>query len=114
MSNSPSIQSNVVPGSAGQFRLCQHLAGLAQGSFLFAKLSLDLIERGQLVAKSASYKVLPVSLAQIYLLHFNLRFPTIKSFEKVIKCFYFIFRIEEYIYNGSDKSFAHVTQTTEE
>ncbi|XP_054264581.1 protein TANC2 isoform X4 [Macrosteles quadrilineatus] len=83
VSNSPSIQSNVVPGSAGQFRLCQHLAGLAQGSFLFAKLSLDLIERGQLVAKSASYKVLPVSLAQIYLLHFNLRFPTVKSFEKV-------------------------------
>uniref|UniRef100_A0A1B6I3A2 RING-type domain-containing protein n=2 Tax=Homalodisca liturata TaxID=320908 RepID=A0A1B6I3A2_9HEMI len=83
VSNSPSIQSNVVPGSAGQFRLCQHLVGLAQGSFLFAKLTLDLIERGQLVAKSASYKVLPVTLAQIYLLHFNLRFPTIKSFEKV-------------------------------
>lgn len=83
VSNSPSIQSNVVPGSAGQFRLCQHLAGLAQGSFLFAKLTLDLLERGHLVAKSASYKVLPVTLAQIYLLHFNLRFPTTKSFEKV-------------------------------
>lgn len=83
VSNSPSIQSNVVPGNAGQFRLCQHLAGLAQGSFLFAKLTLDLLERGHLVAKSASYKVLPVTLAQIYLLHFNLRFPTTKSFEKV-------------------------------
>lgn len=28
-------------------------------------------------------QVLPVSLAQIFLLHFNLRFPTLRSFEKV-------------------------------
>ncbi|RZF43709.1 hypothetical protein LSTR_LSTR015248 [Laodelphax striatellus] len=84
VSNSPSIQSNLVAGSAGQFRFCQHLLGLAKSSFLFAKLTLDLIERGHLVAKSASYKVLPVSLAQIYLLHFNLRFPTVKSFEKIL------------------------------
>ena len=27
--------------------------------------------------------MLPVSLAQIFLLHFNLRFPTLRSFEKV-------------------------------
>ncbi|XP_039281596.1 protein TANC2 [Nilaparvata lugens] len=84
VSNSPSIQSNLVAGSAGQFRFCQHLLTLAKSSFLFAKLTLDLIERGHLVAKSASYKVLPVSLAQIYQLHFNLRFPTVKSFEKVL------------------------------
>ncbi|CAH1389527.1 unnamed protein product [Nezara viridula] len=61
VSHSPSIQSNIISGAAGQFRLCQHLAGLAKGSMLFAKLSLDLIERGHLVAKSTSYKVLPVS-----------------------------------------------------
>ena len=84
VSHSASIQSNIISGAAGQFRLCQHLAGLARGSMLFAKLSLDLIERGNLVAKSTSYKVLPVSLAEIYLLHFNLRFPTTKSYEKVI------------------------------
>lgn len=47
------------------------------------KLTLDLLERGQLVVKSSGYKVLPVTLAEIYLLHFNLRFPTIRSFEKV-------------------------------
>lgn len=92
LANSPSIQSNVastsgklenaVPGS-GQFRFSQHLLGLSKGSFLFAKLTLDLIERGHLVAKSSGYKVLPVSLAQIFLLHFNLRFPTARSFERV-------------------------------
>ncbi|XP_073997696.1 zinc-RING finger and ankyrin repeat domain-containing protein rolling pebbles isoform X4 [Rhodnius prolixus] len=82
VAHSPSIQSNIISGAA-QFRLCQHLAGLSKGSFLFAKLTLDLIERGHLVAKSSSYKVLPVSLSQIYLLHFNLRFPTNKSYERV-------------------------------
>uniref|UniRef100_A0A8D9ESN6 Protein TANC2 n=1 Tax=Cacopsylla melanoneura TaxID=428564 RepID=A0A8D9ESN6_9HEMI len=83
VTSSPRIQSNVIPTSAGQHRFAQHLQGLARGSFLFAKLTLDLIERGSLVAKSASFKVLPVNLAQIYLLHFNLRFPTVTSFQTV-------------------------------
>ncbi|XP_063220744.1 protein TANC2 [Bacillus rossius redtenbacheri] len=82
MSNSPSIQSNVAAASS-QSRFSQHLARLAHGSFLFAKLTLDLLERGHLVVKSSGYKVLPVSLAQIFLLHFNLRFPTARSFEQV-------------------------------
>ncbi|XP_012276088.1 protein TANC1 isoform X2 [Orussus abietinus] len=89
---SPAIQTNVTASvngktesscSANQTRFASHLLALARGSFLFAKLTLDLIESGHLVAKSASYKVLPVSLAQIFLLHFNLRFPTAASFDKV-------------------------------
>ncbi|XP_011864854.1 PREDICTED: protein TANC2 isoform X2 [Vollenhovia emeryi] len=92
LAQSPSIQSNVTASvngkaesscSAYQTRFSSHLLTLARGSFLFAKLTLDLIESGHLVAKSASYKVLPVSLAQIFLLHFNLRFPTAASFDKV-------------------------------
>lgn len=91
LQNSPSIQSNITlstsgkleSGSVSQHKFSQHLLNLSQGSFLFAKLTLDLLERGQLVVKSSGYKVLPVTLAQIYLLHFNLRFPTIRSFEKV-------------------------------
>ncbi|XP_065220330.1 protein TANC2 isoform X3 [Planococcus citri] len=83
VTNSPSIQSNLVTGAAGQYRFCQHLLGLCRGSFLFAKLTLDLFERGHLVAKSTSFKVLPVTLAQIYQLHFNLRFPTASAFQKV-------------------------------
>nr|CAD7444343.1 unnamed protein product [Timema bartmani] len=86
LNNSPCIQSNVAsnPGGGNQFRFSQHLAGLAGGSFLFAKMTLDLLERGHLVVKSSGYKVLPVSLAQIFLLHFNLRFPTVRSFEQVL------------------------------
>lgn len=83
VNNSPSIQSNLVTGAAGQYRFCQHLLGLCRGSFLFAKLTLDLFERGHLVAKSTSFKVLPVTLAQIYQLHFNLRFPTASAFQRV-------------------------------
>ncbi|XP_018334493.1 protein TANC2 isoform X3 [Agrilus planipennis] len=89
--NSPSIQNNVISTTAEkqesrnicQHKFSQHLLQLSRGSFLFAKLTLDLLERGHLVAKSSSYKVLPVTLAQIYLLHFNLRFPTVRSFDKV-------------------------------
>lgn len=92
LANSPAIQTNVTASingkaesscGANQTRFASHLLALAGGSFLFAKLTLDLIESGHLVAKSASYKVLPVSLAQIFQLHFNLRFPTGTSFDKV-------------------------------
>ncbi len=83
VTNSANIQSNLVTGAAGQFRFCQHLLSLSKGSFLFAKLTLDLFENGRLVAKSTSFKVLPVSLAQIYQLHLNLKFPTASAFQKV-------------------------------
>lgn len=83
VTNSASIQNNLIAGTTGQLKFCQHLQTSSSGSFLFAKLTLDLIERGHLVAKSQSFKVLPVMLSQIYQLHFNLRFPTTSSFEKV-------------------------------
>nr|NVI77206.1 rolling pebbles [Cucujiformia] len=91
LQNSPSIQNNITASTSSKVesesvslhKFSQHLLNLSQGSFLYTKLTLDLLERGHLVAKSSGYKVLPVSLAQIYLLHFNLRFPTIRSFEKV-------------------------------
>lgn len=34
-------------------------------------------------SRSMTFQVLPVSLAQIFQLHFNLRFPTATSFDKV-------------------------------
>lgn len=93
LNHSPSIQNNISnitsngtlstsrEGSTGKF--AQHLLSLSKGSFLFAKLTLDLIERGSLVIKSNSFKVLPVTLSQIFLLSFNLRYPTQSAFEKV-------------------------------
>ncbi|KRF85151.1 uncharacterized protein Dvir_GJ11316, isoform E [Drosophila virilis] len=79
----PEIQHNIGGQLAqSQAKFVSHLQSLSRGSMLYAKLILDLISRGQLVIKSSSYKVLPVSLAQIFLLHFNLRFPTARSFEQ--------------------------------
>uniref|UniRef100_A0A1I8Q3W4 RING-type domain-containing protein n=1 Tax=Stomoxys calcitrans TaxID=35570 RepID=A0A1I8Q3W4_STOCA len=85
VNNSSDIQKNVAvikDHNTGQLKFVGHLQTLTKGSMLYAKLILDLIEKGQLVIKSTSYKVLPISLAQIFLLHFNLRFPTACSFEK--------------------------------
>uniref|UniRef100_A0AAG5CPM9 RING-type domain-containing protein n=1 Tax=Anopheles atroparvus TaxID=41427 RepID=A0AAG5CPM9_ANOAO len=88
INQSQSIQHNVAGGkeivnTSAHFKFAQHLLGLTKGSFLFAKLSLDLIERGNLVIKSSSFKVLPVSLAQIFLLNFNLRFPTATAYDRI-------------------------------
>ncbi|KAL4707589.1 hypothetical protein ACJJTC_001634 [Scirpophaga incertulas] len=64
-------------------KFAQYVLHLSQGSFLFLKLLLDLLERSHIVVKSTNYKVVPISLAQIFLLQFNLRFPTLQSFEKI-------------------------------
>ncbi|XP_065353659.1 protein TANC2 isoform X2 [Cloeon dipterum] len=64
-------------------KFAQHLSTLAQGSFLFAKLTLDLMDAGHLVAKAAGYRVLPTSLHQLYLLRCNLRFTSESSYSKI-------------------------------
>ena len=38
-------------------KLSTHLKALSQGSYLYLKLTFDLIEKGYLVLKSSSYKV---------------------------------------------------------
>lgn len=60
-----------------------HLQTLSQGSFLFCKQSLDLVEHGHVVLKSSNYKILPVKLSEVFLLQFNIKFPSVRSFEKV-------------------------------
>ncbi|CAM9547135.1 unnamed protein product [Lampetra fluviatilis] len=83
------IQQNVSLGTGrldtiALGRLGGHLCSLSRGSFLYLRLTLDLIERGHLVLKSSSYKVVPVSLAELYLLQCNMRFPTTSAFERVL------------------------------
>lgn len=86
----PIIETNIKCSSGKQdgnhnsiTKFAQYVLHLSQGSFLFLKLILDLLERSHIVVKSTNYKVVPISLAQIYLLQFNLKFPTVQSFEKV-------------------------------
>ncbi|XP_013418941.1 protein TANC2 isoform X2 [Lingula anatina] len=69
--------------STTQMKFSSHLSALSRGCFLYCKLTLDLIEQGRIVLKSSNYKILPQNMAEVFLLHFNLKFPSLRSFEKV-------------------------------
>ncbi|KAM4598748.1 protein TANC2 [Polymixia lowei] len=86
---SAEIQSNVSLSNGrldntALAKLSSHLKSLSRGSYLYLKLTLDLIEKGFLVLKSSNFKVVPVSLAEVYLLQLNMRFPTRSSFDRVL------------------------------
>lgn len=60
--SSGEIQSNVSLSNGrldntALSKLISHLKSLSRGSYLYLKLTLDLIERGYLVLKSSSFKV---------------------------------------------------------
>ncbi|XP_033612181.1 protein TANC1 isoform X3 [Fukomys damarensis] len=65
-------------------KVSSHLVLRSLGSYLYLKLTLDLFERGHLVIKSASYKVVPVSLSELYLLQCNMKFMTQSAFERAL------------------------------
>lgn len=75
-------------------RFASHLSNLSKGSMLYVRLALDLIEKGHLVVKSSSYRVLPVCLSEVYTLSFNLKFTTIKAYDRVSCSFYLYLKIE--------------------
>uniref|UniRef100_A0A671YVS4 Tetratricopeptide repeat, ankyrin repeat and coiled-coil containing 1 n=1 Tax=Sparus aurata TaxID=8175 RepID=A0A671YVS4_SPAAU len=78
--NNISLNGKADPITVG--KLSGHLISRSQGSYLYLKLTLDLFERGHLVIKSASYKVVPVSLAELYQLQCNMKFMTNSAFER--------------------------------
>ncbi|XP_019335791.1 protein TANC1 isoform X1 [Alligator mississippiensis] len=61
-----------------------HLIMRSLGSYLYLKLTLDLFQKGHLVIKSASYKVVPVSLSELYLLQCNMKFMSNSAFERAL------------------------------
>uniref|UniRef100_A0A673CXX7 Tetratricopeptide repeat, ankyrin repeat and coiled-coil containing 1b n=1 Tax=Sphaeramia orbicularis TaxID=375764 RepID=A0A673CXX7_9TELE len=78
--NNISLNGKADPLTVG--KLSSHLISRSQGSYLYLKLTLDLFERGHLVIKSASYKVVPVSVAELYQLQCNMKFMTNSAFER--------------------------------
>ncbi|KAK2857429.1 hypothetical protein Q7C36_005348 [Tachysurus vachellii] len=84
--HSASILSNINGKAepAAVSKLSSHLVGRSQGSYLYLKFILDLLEKGHLVIKGSSYKVLPVSLTELYLLQCNIRFPSATAFERAL------------------------------
>ncbi|TRY66204.1 hypothetical protein DNTS_028314 [Danionella cerebrum] len=85
---SPNILNNISlsgrPEPATLAKFSSHLSSRSQGSLLYLKLTLDLFHRGHLVIKSTSYKVVPVSLSELYLLQCNMRFLSHSAFERVM------------------------------
>ncbi|NXH11485.1 TANC1 protein, partial [Bucco capensis] len=65
-------------------KVSNHLITRSLGSYLYLKLTLDLFQKGHLVIKSASYKVVPVSLSELYLLQCNMKFMTNSAFERAL------------------------------
>ena len=68
-------------------KLTRYLVSKACGSFLYVKQILDFIEKGFLVVKAGSFKVLPENLSEIYQLAFNLKFSSSESFNQVSAIF---------------------------
>ena len=94
INKSPALLGNITPTSSSsvmmkyqenspQIRFTHFMLQASHGCFLYVKMVLDLIERGFLVIKSSSFNVLPMTLSEIYLLEFNLKFPSTKAYEKV-------------------------------
>ncbi|XP_058156821.1 protein TANC1 isoform X5 [Dasypus novemcinctus] len=86
--SSPDILGNIsLNGKADATligKVSSHLVLRSLGSYLYLKLTLDLFQRGHLVIKSASYKVVPVSLSELYLLQCNMKFMTQSAFERAL------------------------------
>uniref|UniRef100_A0A674DHJ1 Tetratricopeptide repeat, ankyrin repeat and coiled-coil containing 1a n=1 Tax=Salmo trutta TaxID=8032 RepID=A0A674DHJ1_SALTR len=87
---SPEIAANVttpngtVPDPLLLSKFNTHLASRSQGSFLYLKLTLDLFQREHLVLKGGNYMVVPVSLAEVYLLQCRAGFEGDQTFERVL------------------------------
>ena len=85
LNSSAGIRNNVEANTKSETaRLAGHIASLSEGSLLYCKLLLDLIEYGPIVLKSTNYKVLPVNIQEIFLLQFNMRFQSVRAFERVL------------------------------
>jgi ankyrin repeat protein len=66
-----------------QAKFINYLSSLSQFSFLFAKMTLDLIEKGNLVIKSSNFKVLPKKMDDLFKLCFNLKFTSRLAYDRL-------------------------------
>lgn len=66
-----------------QLKFVQHLSHLAENNYLFIKLVLDLIAKGNLTIKNSNFKVLPKNFDHLVKLYFNLKFQSKMSYEKL-------------------------------
>lgn len=82
---SKDIQKNITPLSAKaedtpQTSFAHYVIQSSGGNFLYCNFVLNLFQDGKLQVKSSSFSMVPLSLSEVYLLAFNIQFPTLESF----------------------------------
>uniref|UniRef100_UPI003AAA430D protein TANC1-like n=1 Tax=Centroberyx gerrardi TaxID=166262 RepID=UPI003AAA430D len=90
VSSSTQVATNVTTptGSAPDplllSKFSSHLSTRSHGSILYLQLTLDLFHKGHLALKGGNYLVVPVSLAEVYLLMCRVSFPDGEVFDRVL------------------------------
>lgn len=77
-------QKSIEDNTEAIARFLDHFVPQTAGNFLYMKLVLDLLERGDLLLKGANFKALPLDLAETFLLLMNLKFSMSKAVEKIM------------------------------
>jgi ankyrin repeat protein len=64
-------------------KFVQHIVKLSSSNYLYLKLLLDLIERGNLIIKSSNFNAIPKDFTNLLRLYFNLKFKTSVSYDRL-------------------------------
>lgn len=86
--NSSDIQFNILNNRTSaddtfNSKFAKFLDATSQGCFLYVDTILNLIEKRHLVLKSDSFRIIPHTIDEMYLLIMNIKFNTLTSFESV-------------------------------
>ena len=84
-------QKNITPANItkpeeiklSQTNFAHYVIQASRGNFLYIDLVLAFFKEGKLQVKSSSFSMIPMSLSQVFLLAFNLKYPTHEAFLKV-------------------------------
>ena len=85
------IQKNITPANASkpedvkttQTNFAHYVIQASRGNFLYVDLVLNFFKEGKLQVKSSSFGMIPTTLSEVFLLAFNLKYPTHEAFLKV-------------------------------
>ena len=61
----------------------QYFFPASRGNFLYVDLVLSFFKEGKLQVKSSSFGMIPMTLSEVFLLAFNLKYPSHEAFLKV-------------------------------
>ena len=85
------MQKNITPANMtkpDEIKSCQtnfahYVIQASRGNFLFIDLVLNFFKEGKLQVKSTNFGMIPLTLSEVFLLAFNLKYPSREAFLKV-------------------------------